>query len=96
MAPFGAIFDFRIPRRDWNTSILKGVGYGIGILEYLGGIETVKSWQVLDMCQKGILEYLGGIETSFSSACPFSFLFSILEYLGGIETTFDVPLFFQI
>jgi len=32
------------------------------ILEYLGGIETEKQWQLIQPQEK-ILEYLGGIET---------------------------------
>ena len=34
--------DFRIPRRDWNQTILKMEHKQWQILEYLGGIETIE------------------------------------------------------
>ena len=54
------------------------------ILEYLGGIETIKAvfQTLLDYM---ILEYLGGIETIYALLLQ-SIFDEILEYLGGIET----------
>ena len=35
------MFDFRIPRRDWNNDMGKFIADVAKILEYLGGIETM-------------------------------------------------------
>ena len=54
------------------------------ILEYLGGIESLKKCLFQPSLAR-ILEYLGGIERLLSFLIPINQL-KILEYLGGIES----------
>ena len=76
--------DFILPMRNWNPQNNNKIGFDLGILSYLWGIETTSQYKYSSCCIS-ILSYLWGIETAMKklSTCK---TIKILSYLWGIET----------
>ena len=81
--------DFRIPRRDWNHVATPDEVLILRILEYLGGIETVR--KVWLWCFIFLDFRIPRRDWNFIHLDLLDWIFEILEYLGGIETRIDIP-----